>query len=66
MLCRPGYANGAQPLCELPELRKMDHRLLAVRSKNKMANVGSSHNGCMIIVILRPSQRDIPTVEEEQ
>jgi hypothetical protein len=30
----------AQPLEELPEPRKMDHRLVAVRQKNKMASVG--------------------------
>jgi hypothetical protein len=29
----------AQPLCELPEPRKMDKRILPVRKKNKMASV---------------------------
>jgi hypothetical protein len=39
-LCRLRYAKDAQPLCELPEPRKMDHILVAVRAENKMANVG--------------------------
>jgi hypothetical protein len=43
-LCQLRYAKVAQPLCELPEPRKMDHRLAAVRAKNKMANVGSSRH----------------------
>jgi hypothetical protein len=50
----------AQPLHELPEPQKMDHRLLAVVAKNKMASVGSSHNGCVTIGIPQPSQRDMP------
>jgi hypothetical protein len=49
----------AQPLDELIELRKMDHRLLEVRAKNKMANVGSS-NGCATIGISPLSQCHVP------
>jgi hypothetical protein len=61
----------AQPLRELPEPQKMDHRLLPVCTKNKMAGVSSSRNGCATPKILQPSQRDMPrdfvryaTVEE--
>jgi hypothetical protein len=50
----------AQALHELPELRKMDNRLLSVHEKNKMANVGSSHNGCAKLGTQQPSQRDMP------
>jgi hypothetical protein len=50
-----------QPMCELPELWKMDHRLLAVRAKNKMASVGSLQNGCATIGILQPSHRHMPS-----
>jgi hypothetical protein len=39
----------------------MDHRLLAVHVKNKMASVGSSYNGFTNIGISLPSQRDMPT-----
>jgi hypothetical protein len=50
----------AQPLCELPGLRKMDHRFLADRAKNKMARAGSSLNDCETIGIPQPSQREVP------
>jgi hypothetical protein len=48
-------------LRKLPELQKMYHRLLAALAKKQMASVGSSHNGCTIIGILRLSQGDMPT-----
>jgi hypothetical protein len=50
--------TAAQPLRGLPEPQKMEHRLLTVRTKNKMASVGSSRNSCMTIGI---SQLDMPT-----
>jgi hypothetical protein len=53
--------TSAQPLHELPEPGKMDHRLLAVLAKSKMPNVGSLRNGCTTTGISRPSQRDMPT-----
>jgi hypothetical protein len=39
-LCRLLHAKVAQPLRELPEPQKKDHRLVAVRAKYKMTNVG--------------------------
>jgi hypothetical protein len=59
-LCWLRYAKVAQPLHELPELRKMDHGLVAVRAKNKMANVGSSRHCLRDLGILQPPQRDMP------
>jgi hypothetical protein len=52
-------AYRAKYYCELPE-RKMDHRLVAVREKNKMASFGSLHNSCATIGVSQPSQRDEP------
>jgi hypothetical protein len=37
----------------------MDHRLLAASAKNKMASVGSSHNGSATIGRLQPTQHDM-------
>jgi hypothetical protein len=34
-VCRLQYAKVAQPLHKLPELRKMDHRLVADRAKTR-------------------------------
>jgi hypothetical protein len=39
---------------------EIDHRLLAVRAKNKIASVGSSRTGCATVGISQPSQHDIP------
>jgi hypothetical protein len=51
----------AQPSREQPEPLKMDEKLfLAFGAKNKMASVGSSHNGCATIGISLPSQRNMP------
>jgi hypothetical protein len=49
-----------QPILILPELRKMDHRLFAVREKNKMTSLGCSRNGLATIGISLPSERDMP------
>jgi hypothetical protein len=49
-----------QPLRELPEPQKMDHRLVAVRAKNKMANVGSSCHCLCDLGISQPPQGDMP------
>jgi hypothetical protein len=38
----------------------MDHKRVAVRTKNKMASVGSSRNVCPTIGISQPSQRNMP------
>jgi hypothetical protein len=54
------YAKVAQPLCELPELRKMDHRLVAVRATNKTANVGSSRHCLCNLAISQPPQSNMP------
>jgi hypothetical protein len=45
---------------ELLEPQKMDHRHMAVRAKNKMANVGSSRHCLCDLGILQPPQRDMP------
>jgi hypothetical protein len=45
---------------ELPEPQKMDHRLVAVCAKNKMANVGSSRHCLCDLGISQPPQRDMP------
>jgi hypothetical protein len=50
----------AQPLCELPEPRKMDQRLVAVCAKKKMECVDTSRNGCATIGMSQPAQCDIP------
>jgi hypothetical protein len=50
----------AQPLGELPELRKLNHRLVAVHAYNKLGCFGSWRNGCVTIAMLHPSQRDMP------
>jgi hypothetical protein len=55
----------AQPSRELLEPQKMDHRLLAVSAKNKMASVGSLRNGCATIGILQLWQRDMPRDKSE-
>jgi hypothetical protein len=52
--------TAAEPLRELPEPQKMDHRLLVVSAKNKTTSVGSSHNGCTTTGISRPAQLDMP------
>jgi hypothetical protein len=59
-MCRLQYAKVAQPLRELPEPQKMDHRLVAVRAKNKMVNVGSSRHCFCDLDILQLPQRDMP------
>jgi hypothetical protein len=59
-LCKLRYAKVAQPLHELSEPRKMDHRLVVVRAKNKMANVGSSRHCLCDLGISQPPQRDMP------
>jgi hypothetical protein len=59
-LCRLGYAKVAQPLRELPEPQKMDHRLVAVRAKNKMANVGSLRHCLCNLDISQPPQHNMP------
>jgi hypothetical protein len=41
-----------QPVRELPEPRKKGHRLLAVCTQKKMANVGSSRTGCAFRVLV--------------
>jgi hypothetical protein len=38
----------------------MDHTLVEVRGKNKMASVGSSRNGWATMGALQPLQRDMP------
>jgi hypothetical protein len=53
--------TAAQPLRELPEPRKTDHRLFAVRAKNYMASVGSSDNDCTTLGISLLSQSGMPT-----
>jgi hypothetical protein len=50
----------AQPLHELPEQRKMDHRLLSGCAENKMASVDSSRNYCATIGLLQLLQHDVP------
>jgi hypothetical protein len=59
-LCRLRYAKVAQPLCELPEPQKMDHRLAAVCAKNKMANVRSLPHCLCDLGISQPPQRNMP------
>jgi hypothetical protein len=56
------YANVTQPLRELPEPQKMDHQLVAVRTNNNMANVGSSrHCLCNLLsAICQGTLRDMP------
>jgi hypothetical protein len=49
-----------QPLRELPEPQKIDHRLVAVRTKNKMVNVGSLHYCLCDLGISQPPQHDMP------
>jgi hypothetical protein len=39
----------AHPFREMPELRKMEHRLVAVCAKNKMATFGSRGNRTRIV-----------------
>jgi hypothetical protein len=47
----------AKPLRALPEPRKLDHRLWAVRAKkNKMASDGGARYGCATIGKSQPSQ----------
>jgi hypothetical protein len=50
----------AQPLHELPEPRKTDHKLVAVRAKHNMANVGSSRHCLCDLGISQPPQCAMP------
>jgi hypothetical protein len=50
----------AQTLRLLPKLWKLDRRLLAVRTKNKMVSVASSRNGCATIGTPQLSQHNVP------
>jgi hypothetical protein len=59
-LCRLQYAKVAQPLRKLSELRKMDHRLVAVRRKNKMANVFNLRHCLYDLGISQTPQCDMP------
>jgi hypothetical protein len=59
-LCRLQNAKIAQPLRELSEPLKMDHRLVEVCAKNKTANVGSSRHCLYDLGISQRPQRDMP------
>jgi hypothetical protein len=56
----PAAIWSQQPLRELPEPQKMDHKLMEVHAINKMANAGSSCHCLGDLGISQPPQRDMP------
>jgi hypothetical protein len=60
LMCRLLYAKVAQPFRELPELQKIDGQLVAVRTKNKIVNVGSSRHCFCDLGISQLPQWDMP------
>jgi hypothetical protein len=50
----------AQSFRELPEPQKLDHRLVEVCTKNRMASVGSLRNGCATISISQALHCNMP------
>jgi hypothetical protein len=58
-LCWLRYAKAARPLRKLPLPWKMDHWLVAVHTKNKMGNVGSSLHCLCDLGISQPPQLDM-------